>query len=58
MRVGALDASIHAPRAVGTFERHEMGGIPIYATGGGGGPIEAFSDIENHFLRVTVETDG
>jgi hypothetical protein len=43
---------------VGTYERFEMGNIPFHATGGGGGPIEAFSDVDAHFLRVTVSPTG
>ncbi|MCA9561841.1 MAG: metallophosphoesterase [Myxococcales bacterium] len=49
---GAVDAVFTG--GIGTYSSDPYGGIAIYSTGGGGGPIESGSTQEHHYLRVTI----
>lgn len=37
------------------YGKFSMAGIPIYITGGGGAPMEAFSDYGHHWLKVEID---
>jgi hypothetical protein len=43
---------------LGTYDQDRIGDIQFYYTGGGGRPVEITSDVDHHFLRVTIDPNA